>query len=95
MGTVSVRLSDELEKELNEYIEEEKLEKSVAVRKLISDGLEDWRKETALEKLEKGEASFSRAAEIADMNLWDFADLVEQNDITWIKEGVEGDLETT
>lgn len=92
MGTVSARLSDELEEELDEYVEEEGLERSVAVRKLLSEGLEDWRRERALSLLEDGELSFSRAAEVAGMDVWKFSEYVEENDAVWV-EDAEGDLE--
>jgi len=92
MGTVSVRLSDELEEELDEYVEEEGLERSVAVRKLLSESLEDWRREHALSLLEDGELSFSRAAEVAGMDVWAFSEYVGDEDAVWV-EDTEEDLE--
>lgn len=93
MGTVSARLPDELEAELEAYIDEEHLDRSTAVRKLLAQGLDEWRKERALERLEAGEVSFTRAAKLADLNVWDFAQLVREHDITWIAEdGVDTDL---
>lgn len=93
MGTVSARLPDELEAELEAYIDEEHLDRSTAVRKLLAEGLEAWRKERALERLEAGEVSFTRAAELADLNVWDFAQLVRDRDITWVAEvDVDADL---
>ena len=92
MGTVSARLSDELEEELDEYVEEEGLERSVAVRKLLSEGLEGWRRERALSLLEDCELSFSRAAEVAGMDIWTFSEYVEENDAVWVEDSEE-DLE--
>jgi len=92
MGTVSARLSDELEDELDEYVEEEGLERSVAVRKLLSEGLDDWRRERALSLLEEGELSFSRAAEMAGMDVWSFAEYVKEEDGVWVADAEE-DLE--
>lgn len=92
MGTVSARLPDELEDMLEEYVEEEDLERSVAVRKLLSQGLEDWRRERALELLEDGDVSFSRAAEIAETDVWSFAEYVEEREAVWVEESEE-DLE--
>ena len=43
MGTISTRVPDELEAELEAYLEDEKLDRSTAVRKLLSEGLEEWR----------------------------------------------------
>ena len=92
MGTVSARLPDELEEMLDEYVEEEDIERSVAVRKLLSQGLEDWRRKRAVELLEDGAVSFSRAAEIAETDVWSFAEYVEERDTVWV-EDAEEDLE--
>lgn len=86
MGTVSARLPEELEAELEAYIEDEHLDRSTAVRKLLAEGLDEWRRERALEQLRDGEVTFSRAAELADMSVWDFAQLVRENDVTWVAE---------
>ena len=94
MGTVSARLPDELEAELQAYIEDEHLDRSTAVRKLLAEGLGEWRRERALEQLRAGEVTFSRAAELADMTVWDFAQLVRDRDVTWVSEDdVDADLE--
>ena len=45
MGVISARIPEDLERELEEYVKEEKLEKSVAVRKLISTAIAEWKKE--------------------------------------------------
>lgn len=94
MGTVSARLPDDLEEELEAYLEAEKVDRSTAVRKLLAEGLEEWRRERALQKLDAGEVTFVRAAELADMSVWDFAQLAKERDVTWVGgEHLEGDLE--
>lgn len=94
MGTVSARLPEELEDELEAYLETERLDRSTAVRRLLAEGLAEWRSRRALERLRAGEVSFSRAAELADMTVWDFARLVREEDVTWVDEaGVDADLE--
>lgn len=93
MGTVSARLPEELEAELQAYIEDERLDRSTAVRKLLAEGLDEWRRERAIEQLRDGEVTFSRAAELADMTIWDFAQLVRDRDVTWVSEDdVDADL---
>jgi len=92
MGTVSARLPDDLERELDEYVEEENLERSVAVRKLLSEGLDDWKLEHAVSLLEEGEVSFSRAVELAETDVWNFSEYLEEKDIAWV-EDAEEDLE--
>jgi predicted HTH domain antitoxin len=94
MGTISARVPDELEAELDEYLDEENLDRSTAVRKLLSEGLEDWRRERALEQLAAGTITFSKAAELAGMSVWDFAQLIRDRDITWVADDhLDADLE--
>jgi len=94
MGTISTRVPDDLEAELEAYLENEKLDRSTAVRKLLSEGLEDWRRERALESLAAGEITFSKATEYAGMSVWDFAQLAKERDITWVgSDHLEDDLE--
>jgi predicted HTH domain antitoxin len=94
MGTISSRIPDELEDDLQSYIEEENLDKSTAVRKLLTEKLDEWRKEKALEKLEAGETTLSGAAAIAEMNVWEFATLAKNRNVTWVSDDhLESDLE--
>lgn len=94
MGTISARVPDELEEELEAYLDEENLDRSTAVRKLLAEGLETWRRERALEQLESGRITFSKAAELAGMSVWDFAQLAADRDITWVAEDhLDEDLE--
>lgn len=94
MGTISARVPDDLEAELEAYLGDENLDRSTAVRKLLSEGLEEWRREQALDQLAAGSITFSRAAELAGMSVWDFAQLAKERDITWVDDDhLESDLE--
>ena len=94
MGTISARVPDELEAELEAYLEDENLDRSTAVRKLLSEGLEEWRRERALDRLAAGTTTFSNAAAMAGMSVWDFAQLAKERDITWVSDAhTEEDLE--
>jgi predicted HTH domain antitoxin len=94
MGTISTRVSDDLEAELEAYLEDEKLDRSTAVRKLLSERLEEWRRERALDSLAAGEITFNEAAERAHMSVWDFAKLAKERDVTWVDgDHLEADLE--
>lgn len=84
MGTISTRVPDDLEADLEDYIERENLDRSTAVRKLLTEGLADWRREYALERLDAGKVSLSRAAEIADLSVWELKDLARERDVTWV-----------
>lgn len=94
MGTISARVPDDLEAELEEYLEDERLDRSTAVRKLLAEGLETWRRERALEQLDDGEVTLSRAAAMAGTSVWELATLAKERDVAWVSgEHLEADLE--
>ncbi|ADD05478.1 UPF0175 family protein [Natrialba magadii ATCC 43099] len=94
MGTISTRVPDDLEAELEDYLAEERLDRSTAVRKLLAEGLAEWRREQALARLEDGEITVSKAAEIAGMSQWEFVALVEERDISWVSsDHLDADLD--
>jgi len=93
---LAVRIPEEIEKEILEVVEREKLDKGTAVRTLLEMGIAEWRKQTALELLRDGKATFARAAEMAKLSLWEFADLVKQRNVEWVRytpEEIEGEIE--
>jgi predicted HTH domain antitoxin len=94
MGTISARVPDELEAELETYLDEENLDRSTAVRKLLAEGLDEWRRDRALEELAAGRITFSKAADLAGLSVWEFARLAEERDLTWVADDhLESDLE--
>ena len=82
---LAVRVPVELEKEISEIIKKEKLDKATVVRNLLETGITEWRKQTALELLGKGKTTFAEAADIAKLSLWEFADLVKQCNVEWVR----------
>ena len=94
MGTISARVPDDLEEELETYLEAERLDRSTAVRKLLGEGLEEWRRDRALARLEAGEVTFVHAADLAGMSVWEFARLARERDVTWVSgTHLESDLD--
>jgi len=83
--SISARIPKELEKELEEFMKQEKIDRSIAVRKLLDYGLQEWKLEQALQMLEKGSITFSKAAKVADMDVWTFAEKIKEAKITWIR----------
>jgi predicted HTH domain antitoxin len=82
---LAVRVPAELEKDILEIVKKEKLDKATVVRNLLETGITEWRKQTAIELLQKGKATFAKAADIAKLSLWEFADLVKQRNIEWVR----------
>ena len=94
MGTISARVPDELETEFERYLEDEQLDRSTAIRKLLSESLGQWRREQALEGLAEGRVTLSKAAEIAELSVWEVAQLAAEQDITWVDDDhLDDDLE--
>jgi len=82
---LAVRIPSEVEREIGEIVEEEKADKATVVRNLLEIGLAEWRKQTALDLLQKGKITFAKAAEVAKLSLWEFADLAKQRNIEWVR----------
>lgn len=84
MGTVSARVPEDLEEALDEYVEAENVERSTAIRALLAEGLTEWRVERALELLGDGKVTLSRAAEIADVSVWELRRRAAEANVTWV-----------
>jgi predicted HTH domain antitoxin len=66
-------------------MKEESLGKSASIRKLLAEGLQHWKERRALKSLEEGKVSFLKAAQMAGLSARNFADLVREKGIVWIK----------
>jgi predicted HTH domain antitoxin len=74
-----------LDEEISEIIKKEKLDKATVVRNPLQTGIIEWRKQTALELLGEVKATFAEAAAFAKLSLWEFADLVKQCKVEWVR----------
>ncbi len=86
---LAVRIPEEIEKEIQEVIEREGLDKATVVRTLLELGISEWRRQTALELLRDRKVTFAKAAETAKLSLWEFADLLKQRNIEWVRYTLE------
>jgi len=84
MGRISARVPDDLEAELEAFIDGKRLDRSTAIRKPLSESLDEWRTTQALEAFEQGEIPFTRAVALAGVDAWEFARLARDRDITWV-----------
>ena len=90
---ISTRIPQRLEKELEEYMKKEHLEKSAAIRKLLIESLQKWREEYALKLLSEGKTTISKGAQLAGMDVWSFISKIKEKKIRWVKdEVIERDL---
>lgn len=81
-----------MEKEVEELMRDEHLEKSAALRKILHLGLEGYRRERALRLLSERKVTLSRAAEVAKVSVWEMLAIVKERQITWVDDDVLEDL---
>jgi predicted HTH domain antitoxin len=89
---LATRVPREIEQEIREVTDYMDVEKAQAVRMILEIGISEWRKRTALELLRDGKVSFAKAAKFAKLDLWEFADVVKDRKIEWVKMGT-GELD--
>ncbi len=78
---ISTRVSDDILREL-EFIEKvEKSDRATVVRKLLEEGIREWKKKYALELYRERKVSLWKAARIAGISLWDMMNLISQHKI--------------
>ena len=78
---VTARVPEDLYEAIEELRAEERLDRSTAVARLLERGVADWRIDTAVQRYRDGEASLGRAAEIADVLLWRFLDVLDDRQV--------------
>lgn len=95
METVTTRIPEEDEALLAELQEEMSADRSEVLRRLIRQGLADWRRERALDSLREHEVTIRRAAEIAGVDYVEMLTLAvdEGIDVGYTTEDLERDLE--
>jgi len=88
---VTARIPEDLYDAIEEIREAERLDRSAAIARLLERGVEDWRLERAVEQYRDGDLSLGRAAELAEVSLWQFLDELEERSVP--VNYSEGDLE--
>ena len=88
---VSFRLNEDLEKDLAKLEKRLMIERSEIVRRLLAEAIKQWQIQHALEDLSNKKISLGKAAENAEVSIWDMIDLAKQKNIDWI-EYTEEDL---
>lgn len=67
--TIATRISSELEKEIIEFMKEEGLDKSAAIRRILEMGIGEWKRRRAIELYRDGKVTLWKASEIAGLPL--------------------------
>ena len=82
---LATRVPREIEQDIREVTDYLDVEKAQAVRIILEIGISEWRKKTALDLLRDGKVTFAKAAKFAKLDLWEFADIVKDRKIEWVK----------
>lgn len=90
--TVSARIPQELEREVERLMREEHLEKSAALRKLLHLGVQNYRIDRGLRGFGEGRFSLSKSAEEAGLTVWEILDEAARRRVTWVADDVIEDL---
>jgi len=80
--------------EIERVREEEKTDRSTTVKKLLEEGIRSWKVSNAVERYRRGEASIGRAAELADLTVWEFMEILEDRgvELSYTDEELETDI---
>ncbi len=79
-----MRFDAELERAVREVEKQEAVDKSTALRMLVTEGYKDWKLRRALQQLKEGKVSIWQASKIAGITLWDFTAVVKKEEgIEW------------
>jgi predicted HTH domain antitoxin len=78
---VTARVSEDLYEKIEHIREEEQTDRSTAVKRLLERGVGDWQVETAIRRYREGTVSIGRAAEIADVSIWRFLDILGERGV--------------
>lgn len=95
MKTVTTRIPEDDEEALVELEEAMSADRSEVLRRLIREGLADWRKERALDRLREHEITLRKAADFADVSYAEMLMLAadEGIDVGYTTEDLERDLD--
>ncbi len=80
---LNIRIPKKLARELEALAEVEHVAKIDMARQLLWEGIARRKQEVALKLYEQGQASKSRATEMAGLSLWEFTEVVEQRSSRW------------
>ncbi|MFP9192287.1 UPF0175 family protein [Natronosalvus vescus] len=95
MKTVTTRIPEDDEEALAELEEEMSADRSEVLRRLIRQGLSDWRTERALDQLRDHRITLRKAAELADVSYLEMVTLASDEgiDVGYTTDDLERDLD--
>jgi len=93
--TIATRIPRELEEEIFEFMREEGLDKSTAVRRILEIGVSEWKRNRAIDLYRTGRVTLWRASQIAGLSLREMLEELNRlKVITHVRvEDIEADIE--
>jgi predicted HTH domain antitoxin len=79
---ISARLPKEMVKLVEEIAREEKVDKSTVLERALEHYTREWKIKKAVELYRNGLVTLSRAAEIAEISIWEMIDVLAQRKVT-------------
>lgn len=79
---VTAQLSDEMMKDVEEFMRIYGVDRSTAIRNLLEKSLHQWKIERAVSEYTEGSLSLMKASEVAGLSIWEFVDELHKRDIT-------------
>lgn len=78
---LNIRVAPRMVEELEEIAREENLAKTDVARRLLSEGIRRWKLERAIKLYREGRVTKERAAEIAEVPLYEMLDAIRQRGV--------------
>lgn len=76
---IGIRLDEDFLKKVEQLSEEENLDRSTILRKLLEKGYKAYMKKKAAEKYKEGKIILSKAAKLANVTVWTFEQYLVQH----------------
>ncbi len=81
--SITTRVSEEVGEEIKNISEREHLDRSAVVRRLLAEGLKDWKIKYALEQYSEGKVTIWRAARLAGLSLRQMLDVAAKRGLAF------------
>ena len=79
---VTAQITDEMIKDVNEFMKMYGVDRSTAIRQLLAKSLDQWKIERAVAEYMNKRMSLMKASEIAGLSVWEFIDELQKRDIS-------------
>ncbi len=77
--SLGIRLDKKMVKELNQIADEEHVDRTTVIRKLIAEAIQNYKMNTVLQKYKQGKISISKAAEDTGLTVGEIEEFMVKN----------------